>query len=75
MIQIIIGGILISFSSVFVKLVHVGPTSAMFYRFLFGALALFIAALISKAYLLPRFKYQLNLERIDAIFWSCAPKG
>ncbi|MFC1836914.1 DMT family transporter [Thermodesulfobacteriota bacterium] len=34
------GAFLISFSSVFVKLADVGPTAALFYRFLFGFLAL-----------------------------------
>ncbi|MFC1839666.1 DMT family transporter [Thermodesulfobacteriota bacterium] len=56
MVQIFIGAILISFSSVFVKLVHVGPTSSMFYRFFFGALALFLAALITKTPLFRDFK-------------------
>ncbi len=48
MFQIILGAILISFSSVFVKLVHVGPTTALFFRFLFGGSTLFITALITK---------------------------
>jgi drug/metabolite transporter (DMT)-like permease len=48
LLQIILGAFLISFSSVFVKLVHVGPTTALFYRFTFGALALFISAFIIK---------------------------
>lgn len=48
MIQLIVGAMIISFSSVFVKLVDVGPTSAMFYRFLFGAIALFSVAVIFK---------------------------
>ncbi len=39
--QIVAGSFLISFSAVFVKLVHVGPTASGFYRNLFGALALF----------------------------------
>ncbi len=48
MIQIIIGAVLISFSSVFVKLVNTGPTSALFYRFFFGAVTLFIYSFFSK---------------------------
>ncbi len=48
MIQILAGAFLISFSSVFVKLAHVGPTTAMFYRFLFGGVALLLAAFINK---------------------------
>ena len=39
--QIVAGSILISFSAVFVKLAHVGPTASGVYRNLFGALALF----------------------------------
>lgn len=75
MIQIIIGGLLISFSSVFVKLVHVGPTSSMFYRFLFGALTLFIAALISKTPLFRDFKSLFFaglagfIFSLDLFFW------
>lgn len=75
MVQLITGGILISFSSVFVKLVHVGPTSAMFYRFFFGALALFIAALIRKNSLFQDFKSLCYaglagfLFSLDLFFW------
>ncbi len=55
MIQVLAGAFLISFSSVFVKLVHVGPTAAMFYRFLFGALALFGAVIVKKESLWKNF--------------------
>lgn len=48
MVQVLIGAFLISFSSVFVKLVHVGPTSAMFYRFFFGAITLIVLVLLKK---------------------------
>jgi len=40
LIQLIAGATIISFSAVFVKLVHVGPTMAGFYRVLFGGLIL-----------------------------------
>ncbi len=40
------GAVLISFSSVFVKVSGVGPVSAGFYRMLFGALALVVVALL-----------------------------
>ncbi|HHH38448.1 MAG TPA: DMT family transporter [Sedimenticola sp.] len=40
------GAFLISFSSIFVRLSAVGPTTAGFYRMLFGALALALAALL-----------------------------
>lgn len=38
--EIVAGSVLISFSGVFVKLAHVGPTTAGVYRNLFGAMAL-----------------------------------
>lgn len=40
--QIVAGSVLISFSAVFVKLAHVGPTASGFYRNVFGAFALFL---------------------------------
>ena len=44
--HVLIGAFLISFASVFVKVADVGPTVAMFYRFLFGGLTLGCASLI-----------------------------
>lgn len=41
-----LGAVMISFSSVYVKLVHVGPTIAGFYRVLFGGCLLLIILLI-----------------------------
>jgi hypothetical protein len=38
--EIVVGSFFISFSGVFVKIAHVGPTAAGVYRNLFGALAL-----------------------------------
>lgn len=46
--EIALGSILISFSSVFVKLTTTGPTVDGFYRMLFGAIGLFVMALIRK---------------------------
>ena len=43
--QIVAGSVFISFSGVFVKIAHVGPTAAGVYRTFFGALALFAIAL------------------------------
>lgn len=40
LIRVLAGGILISFSAVFVKLTQVGPSTSAFYRVLFGGLAL-----------------------------------
>ncbi|MCP4199062.1 MAG: DMT family transporter [Proteobacteria bacterium] len=48
MAQVLIGAVIISSSAVFVKLVDVGPTAAMFYRFLFGAIALLCTVLLKK---------------------------
>jgi drug/metabolite transporter (DMT)-like permease len=41
---LVLGSVLISFSAVFVKIAHVGPTVAGVYRNVFGALALFVLA-------------------------------
>jgi drug/metabolite transporter (DMT)-like permease len=43
--EIVIGSFFISFSGVFVKMAHVGPTAAGVYRNLFGAIALLAIAL------------------------------
>lgn len=43
--EIVAGSVLISFSAVFVKLAHAGPTAAGVYRNLFGAMALLAIAL------------------------------
>ena len=75
MFQILLGAILISFSSVFVKLVHVGPTTTLFYRFCFGALALFISAFITKTALFRDVRSFLFaglagfLFSLDLFFW------
>ncbi len=39
-VQVLAGAVAISFSSVFVKLAHIGPTAAGFYRVFFGGLVL-----------------------------------
>jgi len=39
MLRLLCGAFLISFASVFAKLVQTGTTATMFYRFLFGGLA------------------------------------
>ena len=46
--QMIAGAVMLSFSAVFVKWAHVGPTMAGFYRMFFGALLLLGALLIKK---------------------------
>ena len=46
MIQLIAGATMISFSAVFVKLAHVGPTMAGFYRLLFGGIILLVVAAV-----------------------------
>lgn len=59
----------------FVKLVHVGPTAALFYRFLFGAIALFIAAPIRKVPLFNGYRSLFYgglagfLFSLDLFFW------
>jgi drug/metabolite transporter (DMT)-like permease len=46
--QMLTGSILISFSAVFVKLSHIGPTMSGFYRLLFGAGFLCVIVLIKR---------------------------
>jgi drug/metabolite transporter (DMT)-like permease len=46
--KLVAGSSLISFSAVFVKVAHVGPTCSGFYRNLFGALALFLVVLVTR---------------------------
>lgn len=46
MLQLGIGATMISFSAVFVKLAHVGPTMAGFYRMFFGGLMLVVLLII-----------------------------
>jgi len=46
--QVIAGAVMLSFSAVFVKWAHVGPTMAGFYRMFFGALLLLGALLVKK---------------------------
>jgi len=55
--QMIAGAILLSFSAVFVKWAHVGPTTAGFYRMFFGALVLLGAVLIRKDRLFHGFQH------------------
>jgi len=46
--EILLGTVFISFSAVFVKLAHVGPTAAGVYRNLFGALALLLLTAVRR---------------------------
>jgi len=46
--QMIAGALMLSFSAVFVKWAHVGPTASGFYRMFFGALILLGAVLVRK---------------------------
>jgi drug/metabolite transporter (DMT)-like permease len=50
---VLAGAFLISFSAVFVKLAHVGPGAAAFYRLLFGGAALLGLALVRRENLRP----------------------
>lgn len=54
--EIVAGSFLISFSGVFVKIAHVGPTSAGVYRTLFGALALLAISMVRRDELLPAWR-------------------
>jgi drug/metabolite transporter (DMT)-like permease len=75
MVYVFLGAFLISFSSIFVKLAHVGPTTAMFYRFLFGFVSLSILSLImgrrlwaGRDYLFLSFLGGLSFS-LDLFFW------
>ena len=46
--ELLSGVVMISFSAVFVKLAHVGPSSSAFYRMAFGGVLLIIIALITR---------------------------
>ena len=46
--QLLSGTVLISFSAVFVKIAHTGPTVSGFYRLFFGALFLFVLVLAKR---------------------------
>jgi len=46
--QMLVGTIIISFSAVFVKLAHVGPTTSAFYRVFFGAIFLLAVVLVKR---------------------------
>ncbi len=48
MLALFAGAVMISFSAVFVKLVHVGPTTSAFYRMAFGSAVLVIIALVRR---------------------------
>jgi drug/metabolite transporter (DMT)-like permease len=50
-VQLIAGSFLISFSAVFVKLAHIGPTAAGFYRNLFGGLVLLVVVFARRSHL------------------------
>jgi drug/metabolite transporter (DMT)-like permease len=73
--EIVAGSVLISFSAVFVKLAHVGPTAAGVYRNLFGALALLVLAGLRRHQLwsgMRRARWQLAAGACftaDIYFW------
>lgn len=48
LLQVLVGGLLISFSGVFVKLAQVGPSTSAFYRVFFGGFTLLVLALIRR---------------------------
>ncbi len=48
MLRVLAGAFMISFSAVFVKMAHVGPTTSAFYRMLFGGVILLALALVRR---------------------------
>jgi drug/metabolite transporter (DMT)-like permease len=67
--QIVLGAFLISFSAVFVKLAHVGPTTAGFYRQLFGGLVL-LALVLARRQPLWRGSRPLGYALLAAVFFA-----
>lgn len=61
MLELVIGAVMISFSAVFVKLVHVPPTVSGFYRMFFGGLILLLVMLVRRERLSLRPKAWLVL--------------
>lgn len=62
------GAALISFSAVFVKLAHVGPTTAGFYRVLFGGIMLLIVLAIRRERLFQGLRHTALLAICGLIF-------
>ncbi|MFH1729093.1 MAG: DMT family transporter [Pseudomonadota bacterium] len=66
--MLIIGAIMISFSSVFVKLANVAPTAAGFYRMFFGGLVLFLIVIIKSEKFFYNFRHLFYVILCAAIF-------
>lgn len=64
--QLLAGGIFISFSAVFVKISHIGPTMSGFYRLFFGAAFLFLVVLV---------KRELVWKGWGPFGWACLAGG
>lgn len=62
------GAALISFSAVFVKLAHVGPTTAGFYRVLFGGIMLLILLAVRRERLFQGLRHTVLLAVCGLIF-------
>lgn len=68
-IKVVIGAIMIGFSSVYVKLADVSANVSGFYRMLFGAIILFIIVLIKKERIWNSWKY-LGLSLLVAVAFT-----
>jgi len=66
---LVAGAVLISFSSVWVKLAHVPPTASAFYRVFFGCLFLLTAAIIRKEVVVKSWKKYL-MTAISSLFFA-----
>ena len=73
--QVTVGALMISFSAVFVKVAHVGPTVAGFYRVLFGGIVLVLILRIRRERLFRGFRHLVMivvcslLFALDLTFW------
>jgi drug/metabolite transporter (DMT)-like permease len=75
LLMLLIGAVMISFSSVYVKIASVPPSVSAFYRVLFGALVLFVLVFFRKRFSWPGARYGLLAAvcsasfALDLFFW------
>ena len=68
LLQVVAGATMISFSGVYVKIAHVEPTAAGFYRHFFGGFLLIIIVLLRRESLWKDFPYFLSSALCGCIF-------
>ncbi len=68
--QVMLGGFLISFTPVFVKISHTGPTADAFYRMTFGGIGLLIIALVRRERCFHSYRLS-GIWLVAAICFAC----